>query len=242
MLISYYGSKCRLAPKYPYPMYDTIIEPFAGGAGYSLFHRHKNVVLYEKDWKTYSVINYIIQSDPQEILNLPLIEPFQPIKDLDCCQEAKWLIGYWVNAAASRPRQTLSKWGRESHGKGGKDFWSETRRRKIAQLSAEIKHWKIHNDSYENCDNVDATWFIDPPYQNAGVYYSESSKNIDFNHLSQFCQSRNGQVIVCENDGADWLPFQHFRKMVGTKKKPSTEVVWYKNPVENVSNQFFTFE
>ena len=34
----YYGSKSKIASMYPKPMYDKIIEPFAGTAQYSLLH------------------------------------------------------------------------------------------------------------------------------------------------------------------------------------------------------------
>lgn len=33
---TYFGGKYRIAPRYPKPQYNTIIEPFAGSAGYSL--------------------------------------------------------------------------------------------------------------------------------------------------------------------------------------------------------------
>jgi len=32
----YYGGKFRAAPRYPTPTHKTIVEPFAGAAGYSL--------------------------------------------------------------------------------------------------------------------------------------------------------------------------------------------------------------
>ena len=44
---AYYGGKWRAAPRYPRPMHDTIIEPFAGAAGYSLRYPDRNVVLVE---------------------------------------------------------------------------------------------------------------------------------------------------------------------------------------------------
>jgi len=47
-MFSYYGSKSKLAQHYPTPKYDTIVEPFAGAAGYSLYGDNwkKNVLLY----------------------------------------------------------------------------------------------------------------------------------------------------------------------------------------------------
>jgi site-specific DNA-adenine methylase len=34
---SYYGGKSKIVQYYPDPKYDTIIEPFAGSAQYSLY-------------------------------------------------------------------------------------------------------------------------------------------------------------------------------------------------------------
>jgi len=47
----FYGGKWLAAPRYPAPRYDTIIEPFAGSAGYSLRYPDKRVVLVERDPK-----------------------------------------------------------------------------------------------------------------------------------------------------------------------------------------------
>jgi hypothetical protein len=46
----YYGGKWRDSVKhYPKPQFETIIEPFAGSAGYSLRYASHNVRLYEID-------------------------------------------------------------------------------------------------------------------------------------------------------------------------------------------------
>jgi len=37
--------------------------------------------------------------------------------------------------------------------------------------------------------------------------------------------SRNGQVIVCENTKADWLPFKPMVEMQGTMFR-TTEAIW----------------
>jgi hypothetical protein len=75
------------------------------------------------------------------------------------------------------------------------------------------------------------TWFIDPPYNNAaGKKYATSSVN--YTHLAAWCQSRHGQTVVCENAGADWLPFTTLtatRRGIhyGTAdEKTAGEVVW----------------
>jgi hypothetical protein len=54
--------------------------------------------------------------------------------------------------------------------------------------------------------------------------------DIDYPALGEWCRSRSGQVIVCENAGAEWLPFQPFRTIKGLEGrrggKKSVEVVW----------------
>jgi hypothetical protein len=62
--------------------------------------------------------------------------------------------------------------------------------------------------SYADLPNAECTWFIDPPYVDAGKNYPCGSKDINYDHLAAWCRSRKGQVIVCENEGATWLPFE----------------------------------
>ena len=88
-----------------------------------------------------------------------------------------------------------------------------------------IKHWEIRLGCYEDLQNEDATWFIDPPYQFGGHEYKHSNKKIDFAKLAEWCKGRNGQVIVCENTKADWLPFKPMIEMQGTMFK-TTEAIW----------------
>jgi site-specific DNA-adenine methylase len=44
---TYTGGKYRLAPRYPEPRHNLIIEPFAGSAGYSLRHPEREVLLID---------------------------------------------------------------------------------------------------------------------------------------------------------------------------------------------------
>src|SRR3990167_8941757 len=46
---TYYGGKWKVGPRYPVPLHDTIIEPFAGAAGYSLRYFDRKIILIEKD-------------------------------------------------------------------------------------------------------------------------------------------------------------------------------------------------
>jgi 16S rRNA G966 N2-methylase RsmD len=88
-----------------------------------------------------------------------------------------------------------------------------------------IRHWKTKLGSYEDLENEEATWFIDPPYQFGGHEYKHSNKQIDFNKLGEWCKNRNGQIIVCENTKADWLPFKPMIDMQGARFK-TTEAIW----------------
>jgi 16S rRNA G966 N2-methylase RsmD len=87
-----------------------------------------------------------------------------------------------------------------------------------------IKHWDIRNESFENAPDIDATWYIDPPYSgNGGKYYTNNK--IDYKFLGEWCKNRKGQVIVCENEGADWLPFESLVNLKGQKHNRK-EVIW----------------
>ena len=52
----------------------------------------------------------------------------------------------------------------------------------------------------------------------------------DYEALADWCRSRRGQVIVCENVGADWLPFEPFITIKANESKSggkvSREAIW----------------
>lgn len=228
----YFGGKWRIAPRYPAPEHDILIEPFAGAAGYSLRYPDRKVVLVEPYDVLVGIWCYLIDVQPSEILALPDVPDDGTVDDLNVCQEAKWLIGFWVNAGTERPCQSPSKWMRE--GKAPGTFWGRQARQRIASQVEHIRHWcVIHGDYSSLPDHVEATWFVDPPYQVRGTRYVHS--NLDYATLGAWCRSRQGQVMVCENEGADWLPFQPFcdaRATPGYKRpsKVSREVLWTNTP------------
>ena len=224
VMLNYYGSKWKLAKHYEPPRYGTVVEPFAGGAAYSLHHHDRRVVLCDLDEKLIAVCRYLIRASATEIRSLPLLEPSQRCADLPVIQEAKWLIGWNVGMGHSLNQQ-LSKWALS--GDRQVSYWGAERRERIAAQVGHIRHWRAYHCHYSDAPvNGPATWFIDPPYQGAGKHYKMSSTSIDFGALGDWCRSRPGQVMVCENEGASWLPFRHFRGMVGMQGKRSIEVVW----------------
>ena len=223
----YYGGKWRDALKhYPAPEHETIVEPFAGSAGYSLRHASRKVVLCEIDPILAAVWHYLIRVKAEEVLAIPDVEPSGTVDDLNLPQEARWLVGFWLNRGVASPCRRPSKWMREGLRPGS--FWGPRVRHLIASQVDSIRHWQVFNCNYTDAPAPrTATWFVDPPYEGAGKYYRFGSRLLDYRTLGAWCRSREGQVIVCENDGAAWLPF---RKLADVKTsragRRSVEVVW----------------
>lgn len=213
-MFSYYGTKKKLAPLYPKPKYKTIIEPFAGACGYSVLYPENNVILYDTNPKICAVWEYLIQANREDILNLPNIEKGQKVTDFDLTVAQRYLIGYCINPGSTCPKVTASQ----------RTAWNRYKL-SIAEQVDKIKHWKIICDSYENIPNQEATWHIDPPYQKAGKYYFGYNK-MNYTKLGSWCKERLGQVMVCENEGADYLPFEFLTKHQGSMQS-NVEVVWY---------------
>ena len=225
---TYYGGKWRAAPRYPKPICDTIIEPFAGAAGYALRYADRKVILVEKDARLAALWRYLIAASPAEIETLPLVPLDGHVDHLDCCDDAKSLIGFWLNKGCVSPMKSPSRWMRD--GLRPNSFWGKTIRTRIADQVDHIKHWTVIEGGYEEAPSVRASWFVDPPYASAGKAYRHSSSTIDFAALARWCRSREGQVMVCENDGADWLPFKPYLTIKSTEgahgKAQSKEALW----------------
>lgn len=225
----FYGGKWRDTPKhYEPPRYSTIVEPFAGSAGYSVRYADCKVILGEIDDVIYGVWHYLIHASADEIRAIPDLQPDQTVSDLAIPQEARWLVGFWLNRGAARPRTGPSAWMREKIRPGS--FWGSRVRETIASQVDRIRHWRVYNCSYEALGSHvrgEATWFVDPPYQKQGKHYHHGADAIDFDVLGRWCRDRRGQVIVCENEGADWLPFRTLADVKTTRANArSVEVVW----------------
>lgn len=230
---SYYGAKFNLAALYPRPQFGHIIEPFAGSACYSLRYSDRRVTLYELDDKVFGVWEYLISAKQSEISVLPIkVECVDDHPELP--QEARWLIGFWLGRARQQPARNAGSWVK-LYGVGSRrqhsGIWGLRARARIAAQVPHIKHWRVIHGDYRSSDSAAgaATWFIDPPYRGrAGTRYKHGSTALDYGALSTWCQCRVGQVIVCEQSGADWLPFLPLARangMRGTK----TELCWLNN-------------
>ena len=205
-IFSYYGGKGIISSKYPNPIKNIIIEPFAGGAAYSLKHYKKQIILYDINVQTCEMWEFILSEDaPYHIKKIPKkVTAGDKIDSI--CNSIKVPVGLKLimqascnvgTAGINRNYQTITKIAAKHWGKSIDKlfFWWP-----------KIRHWKIINNNYTSIKNKSATWFIDPPYNNsAGNIYKHC--NIDYMSLGLWCKNRQGQCIVCENYGASWLPF-----------------------------------
>jgi len=205
----YYGRKKKIIKYYPKPIHDTIIEPFAGSGSYVMEYFEKNVILYELNFKIYFVWKYLQEASIKDILGLPILKKGQCLNSEEfnyLSNPEKWTIGLYLNPGSSVPKKSP----------GNFCDWDEKHRLLLSSELYKIKHWTIKNESYENCENIKATWYIDPPYNNkAGKYYTNNK--IDYEYLSEWCKNLHGQIIVCENEGAEWLPFEPLVSLKGQK-------------------------
>lgn len=216
-MFSYYGSKGKIVDYYPPPKHKRLIEPFAGSARYSLKWFDRDVTLYDKYPVIIDVWKYLQQASEKDILALPRLERGEKFKDHTQLSEIeKKFYGFITQAGSTGERYTVGTMQ-------GVNVDADLK--KIAKQLFKIRHWKIELGCYTEIPNEEATWFIDPPYQFGGHEYKHSNKKINFTELREWCKSRDGQIIVCENTKANWLPFKPMLEMQGTMFK-TTEAIW----------------
>lgn len=216
---AYYGGKYRIAPRYPTPRRRLLVEPFAGAAGYSTRHHRHDVRLYDVDPIVAGVWDYLIRVPASEMRSLPIVEAIEDLPD-DVPQEARWLIGFWLQPGRPSPRKRISVRAATRPN----TTWGPAVQERLSSQVDLIRHWRVFEKSWEDVPGVDATYFIDPPYQaKAGRAYTHNA--VDFEALGRWCRRLPGQVIVCEQEGATWLPFEKLCEIRGQARR-SVEVVW----------------
>lgn len=208
----YYGGKRQMARRYTAPCYPLVVEPFAGAAGYSMRHIHEveRVLLLEKDERVVELWRRLLASSPAELRDLPVPPPGADTDDFLYMTAAasNAIANCWRMKVTERMPRAIRAMLR-----------SVARQLPLVQPKVEI----VHGD-YTDAPDEEATWFIDPPYQvngstsaktwfPQGMGYARgcTSETIDYAALADWCRSRRGQVIVCEQEGATWLPFRPLR-------------------------------
>ena len=232
-MFSYYGSKSKVVDLYPSPKFGKIIEPFAGSARYSLKYFDRDVLLVDKYQVVVDVWHYLQQASPADILKLPKMQKGDDIRKYGLSEGETLLLSFLSTGGTSTPGWTVSEFGEYEHG-------NQNVYKRIAKELYKIKHWKIVCGDYKDIENQEACYFIDPPYQVGGASYKFSK--IDYSFLAEWCRSRNGQVIVCENTKADWLPFYAMKKIQGTNNTNTTEAIWsnYRHDFQAVQSSMFS--
>jgi len=212
----FYGRKKQIAKYYPVPNYDTIIEPFAGAAAYSLYKNNwkKRVILVEKDKKVFDIWNWLIHSATvNEIKKMPELKIGEKSSEFLHIVHAATKMAFHFKTIKVTPVLARN--------------W-EISIRVFAENLYKIKHWEIICGDYKDSPDIEATWFIDPPYKGeSGMGYRFNSKMINYNELAEWTKKRKGEIIFCEGEQADYLPFRPLVELKGVAGKVSKEVIYY---------------
>ena len=209
MPFGYFGAKNGLARYYPPPRYPLVIEPFAGAAGYTCY------------WARHGRVDHAILVD----VNPHLVALWHRLQAMT----AHDIHNIVIPPVGSKTRDPLVANGDQMMAllRGAERVVTsrmiKDRGHTKSRLLATQPHWgywDISCGDYTSCPDYEATWFIDPPYRprpgssgkmTAGGY-SYRTAALDYDKLADWCLSRKGQVIVCEQMPADWLPFEPFRR------------------------------
>lgn len=222
-MFNYFGSKARLAPSYQAPKHQLIVEPFAGAGAYSMYWltRQSDIrcLLIELNPLVVEMWETLLGMSPEELWEYPMPEPGL---SSDLIHLAAAAGSSEVRVRATRGTFTVTPWAVEAF---------RTKKEQMAQtLSLVQGRVDVALGDYKEAPDVEATWFIDPPYQLDGEHYAKNQSELDFGELGAWCESRRGQVIVCESQGADWMDFTPHRANQTISHDTSIEVVWYSHP------------
>jgi len=218
-LFSYYGGKSKLVRLYPAPKHDLIIEPFGGGASYALCYRERDIIINDLDDITMSIWRFLLCPEALDV--------FDATVDMTKLV-AGARISETIDPTADPGLIRLLRAEANQGTMGGKSTWDVITKRgqkffprlraKMEFFLPQIRHWKLVQGDYRALENQKATWFIDPPYSNlAGSLYRHSCDGINYDELHVWCKSRQGQAIICENEGATWNTFLPLRTRLGFK-------------------------
>ena len=216
----YYGSKARLAKHYPEPRYDVIVEPFAGAAAYSQRYWEYKIMLCDLDPRVIACWQYLIEATAKDILALPQVHYGLDLNTLNLAAGEHALLEFhnFDGFAHVKGRRV-----------GKRCIWNRYQQR-LAKLVHRFSHWEAHCMSYVDIPTAKLTWFIDPPYQFGGEHYECGTEGFSFSDVATFARTRQGQVVVCENMKATWLPFRPLADHKGVTNKITVEAIWTNEP------------
>ena len=221
-LFKWYGSKWMSSRYYSAPPKDhEIIEPFAGGAGYSLRYFDHAVTIAERDEHVHNLWRWLIYGATEhQIREIPLdIPEGTDIRTIGLSYGQQLLLKHWQRTNNVGNCWTISPWGN----KPGQ--WTANTRSRVAPEVHLIRHRKIVQDGFALLDekrDAHAQWFIDPPYQ---FNYKYATGPVSYPRLADAVMALRGRAIVCEaldpktGERPTWLPFETFRDTVTSRRK-----------------------
>lgn len=146
-----------------------------------------------------------------DILSLPDIESKRSLDEITSLAPVERdLIGFHLCRGKAKPRKV-------GH---GQNSWNRDKLR-IAENVWKVKHWKVGSVSFGPLMLFmpASTWFIDPPYQQTQIKTNADrypfGDDLDYVEMASVIGQLEGQVIVCEGEGADWLPFDLLKTVSG---------------------------
>lgn len=235
-----YGSKSKIAHLYPKPQHNLIIEPFCLTGSYSWLHRKDHEVwLNDLDSRTFSMWKFLTSPDASDIVREYVPDHVDVGTRISTLIPAEFTGLQELCRAEANQGTQGAKGVHDQVTSMGAKCWKV--RRKLLEVIPEVRNWKVTNHPYEALMNVEATWFVDPPYIGAaGHRYRLGSSQIDYEHLGWWCLNRRGQVIVAEGEGADWLefqPFEHPRVQIRSRyqKSSAKEVMFHRTSATGAS-------
>lgn len=224
----YYGAKHRLAHEYPAPLHELIIEPFAGAAGYSMYwlcrRRSARALLIEKDERVAEAWERLLSMSPAQIAAL------EPPSVGEWTSDFIYMTACASNATATCSRMRVTKRSRP-------ELLRMVKRMALVR-EAVGDRVRIQRGSWESAPDIEATWFVDPPYKQSrkvgntpragGMGYAKgcNSSSVDFRALGQWCRERRGQVIACDYSTSTWLPFSQLVSTQDSSGKRYSEGIW----------------
>ncbi|MGL0788835.1 hypothetical protein [Xanthomonas translucens] len=225
----YYGRKKQIAKHYPLPSHDVIIEPFAGAAAYALHgdNWRKRVILVEKDQRVAAIWRWLIEeATPSEISALPTLRVGEKSSEFLHIVHAATKMAFKYKTIKVTPVLERN--------------W-EISKRVMATNVHKVKHWELLVGDYAIAPNIEATWFIDPPYRDGpGEGYAHSSADLDYAALSSWAKMRQGQLICCEGPNGDYLPFLPLLTLPGVAGKLSMEKMYHRPSRASINRELFT--
>lgn len=221
-MFPYFGRKMKIHGRYAPPLHEHIVEPFAGSASYALLHHAKHVTICEKNQMIAQVWRFLIEKlSEKHIAKWPdELKKGQDLRELKISVEERRYIGFWAQPGSSRPGYTVTEFGEKQ--------WSRAKQFIRGHLPI-IRKWTLIEGDYSLAPDVEATWFIDPPYYVAGGTYLTFLEPEEYKALGKWCLKRRGQLIVCEGAGADWLPFKKLCDFTSFEGRKSIELVYTRN-------------